>query len=172
MESTGSTISKSDRNELPKEHWRFIPSIGEQHLGDNSKRKKLQILFDRYLKPQQSESKAQDVQKEWGKQFKESINCIKKVDVADETNFIMDIIIYYLYYEIVNDRAKYPKTVPFVDLPQEMIEFLVKKAQNIFSEEKALIAFEAPVKILGDIHGQYTDLLHMFKEMSEKNKYA
>jgi len=42
----------------------------------------------------------------------------------------MDVIIYYLYYDIVNDRMKYPKAVPFVDLPMEMIEFLIKKAQK------------------------------------------
>lgn len=41
--------------------------------------------------------------------------------------FIMDIIIYYLYYDIIIDRMKYPKNVPFVDLPMEMIEFLIKK---------------------------------------------
>ncbi len=82
----------------------------------------------------------------------------------------MDVIIYYLYYEIVNDKSKYPKCVPFVDLPCEMIEFLIKKVQKCFEEEKALIQFEAPVKIFGDIHGQYSDLLHMFKEMSDKNK--
>jgi len=84
--------------------------------------------------------------------------------------FIMDVIIYYLYYDIVYDKNKYPKNVPIVDLPQEMIEFLIKRAQKIFEEQKALIQFEAPVKIFGDIHGQYTDLLHMFKEMGDKNK--
>ena len=84
--------------------------------------------------------------------------------------FIMDVVIYYLYYDIVFDRQKFPKSVPFVDLPYEMIEFLIKKTQKVFEDEKALIQFEAPVKIFGDIHGQYSDLLHMFKEMSEKNK--
>lgn len=82
----------------------------------------------------------------------------------------MDVIIYYLYYDIVNDKQKYPKSVPFVDLPYEMVDFLIKKATKCFEDEKALIQFEAPVKIFGDIHGQYTDLLHMFKEMSDKNR--
>ena len=88
----------------------------------------------------------------------------------DEVSFIMDVIIYYLYYDIVHDRQKYPKSVPLVDLPIEMIEFLIKKVQKVFEDEKALIQFEAPVKIFGDIHGQYSDLLHMFKEMADKNK--
>ena len=39
----------------------------------------------------------------------------------------MDVIIYYLYYDIVTDRTKYPKSVPFIDLPIEMVEFLIKK---------------------------------------------
>jgi len=83
----------------------------------------------------------------------------------------MDVIIYYLYYDIVFDNKKNPKSIPFVDLPIEIIEFLIKKAQKQFEDEKALVQFEAPVKIFGDIHGQYSDLLHMFKEMSDKNKY-
>ncbi len=53
--------------------------------------------------------------------------------------FIMDVIIYYLYFELVNDRTKYPKAVPFVDLPIEMIEFLIKKVQKIFEDEKTLV---------------------------------
>lgn len=44
----------------------------------------------------------------------------------------MDVIIYYLYYDIVLDKTKFPKSVPFVDLPYEMIEFLIKKAQKVF----------------------------------------
>ena len=59
--------------------------------------------------------------------------------MSDEISFIMDVIIYYLYYDIVNDKQKYPKYVPFVDLPIEMIEFLIKKTQKEFEEEKALI---------------------------------
>ena len=90
--------------------------------------------------------------------------------MADETQFIMDVIIYYLYHDIVTDRSKYPKAVPFVDLPLEMIEFLIKKSQKVFDEDKSLVQFEAPVKIFGDVHGQFSDLLHMLKEMNEKNK--
>ena len=51
----------------------------------------------------------------------------------------MDVIIYYLYYDIVFDRTKYPRSVPFVELPTEMIEFLIKKVQKNFEDEKALI---------------------------------
>ena len=51
----------------------------------------------------------------------------------------MDVIIYYLYYDIVMDRQKYPKAVPFVDLPKEMIDFLIKKAQKVFEDEKPLV---------------------------------
>ena len=173
MESTGSTTSKDQNrkeNSIPKDHFKFLPSIGEQGLGEKNNRKKLQTLFDRYLKPLQNESKSLDIQKEWGKQFKEAIASIPKKDLNDECAFIMDVIIYYLYHEIVSDRTKYPKSVPFVDLPYEMVEFLIKKAQKVFEDEKPLVQFEAPVKIFGDIHGQYSDLLHMFKEMGDKNK--
>ena len=62
-----------------------------------------------------------------------------KRQLNDEIMFIMDVLIYYLYYDIVTDRTKYPKAVPFVDLPIQMIEFLIKKVQKIFEDEKALI---------------------------------
>jgi len=65
----------------------------------------------------------------------------------------MDVLIYYLYYDIVFDRTKYPKQVPFVDLPIEIIEYLIKKSTKVFEDEKSLVQFEAPVKIFGDIHG-------------------
>lgn len=61
MES--STPSKSDKkeNSIPKEHYRYLQSIAEQGLGEKQNRKKLQALFDRYLKPQQNESKSLDI---------------------------------------------------------------------------------------------------------------
>lgn len=58
-----------------------------------------------------------------------------KKDINDETMFIVDMIIYYLYHEIVNDRSKYPKAVPFVDFPVEIIEFLIKKVQKVFEDD-------------------------------------
>ena len=53
MESTGSTTSKTDKKEntIPKDHFKYLPSIGEQGLGEKQNRKKLQALFDKYLKP-------------------------------------------------------------------------------------------------------------------------
>lgn len=69
------------------------------------------------MKPEQNATKSLDIQKVWGKTFKEGIQQISKADMVDEIKFIMDVIIYYLYYEIVNDKRKYPKNVPFVDLP-------------------------------------------------------
>jgi hypothetical protein len=43
MESTGSTTSKADRKEnaIPKDHFKFIPSIHEQGLGEKQNKKKL-----------------------------------------------------------------------------------------------------------------------------------
>jgi hypothetical protein len=91
------------------------------------------------LKPQQNETKSLDIQKEWGKTFKEGIANIPKKDLNDEMIFIMDVIIYYLYHDIITDKTKYPKSVPFVDLPYEMVEFLIKKVQKVFEDEKPLV---------------------------------
>ena len=63
MESTGSTTSKSDKkeNSIPKDYYKFIPSINEMGLNEKTGRKKLQVLFDRYLKPAQNDSKTLDI---------------------------------------------------------------------------------------------------------------
>ena len=43
MESTGSTTSKTEKkeNSIPKDHFKFLPSINEQGLGEKNNRKKL-----------------------------------------------------------------------------------------------------------------------------------
>jgi hypothetical protein len=54
METTASsTTFKGDKkeNSIPKDHFRYLPSIHEQGLGEKQNRKKLQMLFDKYLKP-------------------------------------------------------------------------------------------------------------------------
>ena len=53
MESTGSTSSKIDKkeNSIPKDMYKYLPSIQEQGLAEKHQRKKLQTLFDKYLKP-------------------------------------------------------------------------------------------------------------------------
>ena len=52
---------------LSQSHWKYFPSIEEQGLGEKSNRKKLQTLFNRYLKPEQNATKSLDIQKVWGK---------------------------------------------------------------------------------------------------------
>ena len=136
-DSTGSTTSGTNTadKKLDQLVWKFLPSIDEQGLSNKSNRKKLQGLFNKYLKPEAGGAlKNVDVKMAWGSQFKESSQTIPKKDKSseknqstDETNFVMDVIIYYLYYDIVFDKAKYPKNVPIVDLPYEMVEFLIKK---------------------------------------------
>ncbi|KAG0014944.1 hypothetical protein BGZ82_001587 [Podila clonocystis] len=43
------------------------------------------------------------------------------------------------------------------------IVYICQQAREIFLSQPALIELNAPVKIVGDIHGQYTDLLRMFE---------
>ena len=66
MDSTGSTTSKEPKigaggaaskdgkkeNAVPKEHWKYFPSIQEFGLNDKNNKKRLQYLFDSYLRPQ------------------------------------------------------------------------------------------------------------------------
>lgn len=50
-----------------------------------------------------------------------------------------------------------------VKLSETEIIFLIKSCTKIFSEQEILLDLEAPIAILGDIHGQYFDLLRLFE---------
>ena len=50
-----------------------------------------------------------------------------------------------------------------VDLKEDEIKFLIDKSMVIFKEKKMLIKLEAPLRVYGDIHGQYYDLLRIFE---------
>lgn len=48
-------------------------------------------------------------------------------------------------------------------LSNKEILYICQQAREVFLSQPTLIELNAPVKIVGDIHGQYTDLLRMFE---------
>jgi len=50
-----------------------------------------------------------------------------------------------------------------VDLKLPEVKFLIEKSREIFISQPVLLDLEAPLKIVGDIHGQYYDLLRLFE---------
>ena len=57
------------------------------------------------------------------------------------------------------------KTTAFINPPIDSIKWLIKEAQGIFRREPNLLEVEAPIKICGDFHGQFHDMLQMFTFM-------
>lgn len=49
-----------------------------------------------------------------------------------------------------------------LDLKEEEIRRLIFSAKDVFMSQPVLLELEAPLKICGDIHGQYYDLLRIF----------
>jgi len=50
-----------------------------------------------------------------------------------------------------------------VNLAENEIRYLCTKSREIFSSQPILLELVAPIKIVGDIHGQYYDLLRLFE---------
>lgn len=50
-----------------------------------------------------------------------------------------------------------------VNLPEADIRDLCLESRDIFIDQPSLLELEAPIKIVGDIHGQYYDLLRLFE---------
>ena len=55
---------------------------------------------------------------------------------------------------------KYYKTLP---ISNDELKFISAKSRKIFMNQPMLLELAAPVKIVGDIHGQFNDLLRIFK---------
>jgi serine/threonine-protein phosphatase PP1 catalytic subunit len=50
-----------------------------------------------------------------------------------------------------------------VNLSENEIKGLIAKSRDIFINQPMLLELEAPIKVCGDIHGQYYDLLRLFE---------
>lgn len=50
-----------------------------------------------------------------------------------------------------------------VNLTEEEIRYLCDKSREIFLSQPVLLELNAPVKVCGDIHGQFADLLKLFE---------
>lgn len=50
-----------------------------------------------------------------------------------------------------------------VKIDAKAIKWLIDESAKIFTQEKMLLDIEAPIKIFGDVHGQYFDLFRLFE---------
>eukprot|EP01120_Amphizonella_sp_Union-15-10_P014863 TRINITY_DN739_c0_g1_i2.p1 TRINITY_DN739_c0_g1~~TRINITY_DN739_c0_g1_i2.p1 ORF type:complete len:285 (+),score=47.33 TRINITY_DN739_c0_g1_i2:95-949(+) len=72
-----------------------------------------------------------------------------------------DVDLENIIFRLKQVRAAKPGKA--VNLEEKEIRFLCNKAREIFAKQPVLLELEAPIKICGDIHGQYYDLLRLFE---------
>merc|ERR1719197_1022065 len=60
-------------------------------------------------------------------------------------------------------EARGAKGTKAVQMPEAQLKQLCAGNREIFLSQSALLELEAPLKICGDIHGQYHDLLRLFE---------
>ncbi|CAH8432002.1 unnamed protein product [Schistosoma turkestanicum] len=66
-----------------------------------------------------------------------------------------------LISRLLEVRSSRPGTT--VNMKEEEVRYLCVTSRQIFLSQPILLELKAPLKICGDIHGQYTDLLRLFE---------
>mmetsp|Transcript_2460 Transcript_2460/g.2989 ORF Transcript_2460/g.2989 Transcript_2460/m.2989 type:complete len:127 (+) Transcript_2460:36-416(+) len=60
-------------------------------------------------------------------------------------------------------EARGSKPGKLVSVAEGQVKALCVAAREVFMSQNALLELEAPLKICGDVHGQYHDLLRLFE---------
>jgi len=60
-------------------------------------------------------------------------------------------------------EAKGGKPGKLVQIPEAQVKALCTAVRSVFLDQNSLLELEAPLKICGDVHGQYHDLLRLFE---------
>lgn len=58
-------------------------------------------------------------------------------------------------------REKKPGTT--CAITSDEVSYLIDDSAQIFANQPALLELEAPIQIVGDVHGQFHDLLRLFE---------
>eukprot|EP00842_Homolaphlyctis_polyrhiza_P006487 jgi/Hompol1/683/HPOL_002519-RA len=91
---------------------------------------------------------------------------VSKIDDAqftqedDEIIASLDVDIDLVIESLLSSKASSSQQVCLDKLE---IAYICRKARNLLLEEASLLELEQPVRIVGDLHGQYEDLLTIFK---------
>lgn len=80
---------------------------------------------------------------------------INGISLARSVDMIID--------DLMNMRSMQPVEGTYVTFPESTLESLCHLVRPIFAEQDMLLEVDAPMKVCGDIHGQYFDLLRLFE---------
>ena len=69
--------------------------------------------------------------------------------------------LHFIVQKLLGLRGSPPGT--HVHLAESEIKLLCARSRHIFLNQPMLLELEAPLKICGDVHGQYSDLLRLFE---------
>ncbi len=70
---------------------------------------------------------------------------------------------FHLRFSSISHTVRGSKPGKIVNLTIEEITYLCQTSRSVFLSQPILLELEAPIKICGDVHGQYYDLLRLFE---------
>jgi len=127
------------------------PTLLQQKAGESI------LIKKEYLKPR-SKSKSRSLSRDRGKSKERHLSTDGAMDIGALKAMDLDDMIQRLL-----DAGYAGKVTKTLCLKNAEITAVCNACREVFLSQPALLELSAPVKIVGDIHGQYTDLLRMFE---------